>query len=63
MTPKELKKLNKANELMNKAKKLIDEVFETDKDFRYGCQSTPIRNRLDGAIGQLECVEGVLKIN
>ncbi len=63
MTPKDLKKLNQANALMTKAQKLINEVYASDKDFRYGCQSTPIKNRLDGAIGQLECVDGVLKIN
>lgn len=63
MTPKDAKKLNRANELMNKAKKLIDEVYASDKDFRYGVQSTPIQNRLNGVIGQLECVDGVLKIN
>lgn len=43
LSVKEQKELNKANELMNKALKLIYKVVDSNKDFKYGCQSLPIR--------------------
>lgn len=63
LSAKEQKELNKANELMNKALKLIYKVVDSNKDFHYGCQSLPIQSRLEGSISQLECVEGIQKIS
>jgi hypothetical protein len=63
LSAKEQKELNKANELMNRALKLIYKVVDSNKDFNYGCQSLPIQKRLEGSISQLECVDGIQKIS
>lgn len=63
MKNSDVNKLNKANKLMNDALKLIESVNSSNKDFKYNPQSWTVVNRLEGAISQMECIEGVLKVS
>jgi hypothetical protein len=53
MTAKELKKLEKALELVKKAEELIESVVKTSDSFKYDGNTTILRNRITGVINIL----------
>lgn len=54
MTTKEIKKLQKALELVKKADELIESVVKSSNDFKYDGNTTILRNRISGVIQILE---------
>lgn len=54
MTTQELKKLQKALELVKKANELIESVVKSSDSFRYDSNTNILRNRLSGVIDILE---------
>ena len=53
MTAKEIKKLQKALELVKKAELLVDSVVKTSDSFKYDGNTTILLNRISGVISIL----------
>jgi hypothetical protein len=54
MTTKEIKKLQKALELVKKAESLIEQVVRSSESFKYDGNTTILRNRISGVVDILD---------